>query len=203
MSASMQQSHKVVYICSRDRAGEISGKDNTIVPLVTYLGVGWHTCFWPRASWDKGGEGSRETSRSRVWRLQAWYPNLPPGIYKQLRALVCPWGRTKSPLIESLETGLESAPFPSPLQNPSCFCKFQWYSWITFPNETFIWTGKRKKDKWWVPWSRVSLDCSIDDSLQHKVQPERGFPVDCHLEQTPFLGSLRAHCKYLEQEGRH
>lgn len=40
MSASMEQSQKVVYICSRDRAGEISAKDNTIVPLVTYLGAG-------------------------------------------------------------------------------------------------------------------------------------------------------------------
>lgn len=40
MSASMEQSHKVVYVCSRDRAGEISGEDNTIVPLVIYLSVG-------------------------------------------------------------------------------------------------------------------------------------------------------------------
>ena len=34
-------------------------------------------------------------------------------------------------------------------------------------------------------------------------QPGVRLPVDCHPEQTLILGSLRAHCKYLELEGRH
>lgn len=48
-------------------------KTIALFPLVTYLGVGWHTCFWPKASWDGGSEGSKEISRSRVWWCQAWF----------------------------------------------------------------------------------------------------------------------------------
>lgn len=50
----------------------------------------------------------------------------------------------------------------------------------------------------------MSVDRSTEDSLQHRLrQHGAGLPVDCHLEQTPFLGSPRAHCKYLELQGRH
>lgn len=53
---------------------QVKFQERTIAlfPLVIYLGVGWHTCFWPKASWDGGSEGSKETPRSRVWRFQTW-----------------------------------------------------------------------------------------------------------------------------------
>lgn len=75
---------------------------------------------------------------------------------------------------------------------------------MRFPNAAFVGTGKGKKEKCRALGSGLAVDRSIDGSLQHRAQQQGGrLPVDCHLEQTPFLGSLRAHCKYLELEGRH
>lgn len=186
MSAYIEQSHKVFYICSRDRAGKISGEDNSIVPPCNLSRCGLTHLLLAKSimGWRKWRiQGDSQVQSVKISDL------VPPRNPQQLWAPICPWGRIKCMLIKSLETGIESAP---PCKNPNCFSEFQCL-WIIFPNETLIWTGKRNKGKCWILGSGAGMDRSVDDSPQHRVQQQGA----------RFLGSRRAHCKYLELEGKH
>lgn len=147
--------------------------------LVIYLGVGWHTCLWPRASWDGRGAGSKETPRLRLGRSQA----SPLGIRVPLTPVCSEEGWNP-------ECGSKSTTFSTVKSRLFLFMRdhVSWWNILLAGGEERSEVNSR------VPFGS---QCRQQPAAQGSAMTE--FPVDCHLEQTRLLPSLRARCKYPEQ----